>query len=162
MVYEKILVPYDGSKPSDKALEHAIQLAKSFRKDAKLVLLHIVPSISVPPGFGTVSYTLRSRKTGKTLTMKEYLKELYYEMKREAMKMLSEKKQKCESVGISTEIKILIGYPTDKIIEFANEGKVDLIVIGTTGLSGISRIKAVGSVARSVSEKSSCPVLLVR
>ena len=57
---------------------------------------------------------------------------------------------------------VTIGYPEDKIIEMTTEENVDLIVIGTTGLKGISKIKALGSVARNVSERAICPVLLVR
>lgn len=55
---------------------------------------------------------------------------------------------------------MLIGYASDKIIEFANEEQVDLIIMGTTGLKGISKLKALGSVAREVSELAKCPIML--
>ena len=51
--------------------------------------------------------------------------------------------------------------PPEKIVEFANNEKVDLIVIGNVGLSGLSKVKALGSISRSVSERASCPVLIV-
>jgi nucleotide-binding universal stress UspA family protein len=47
-------------------------------------------------------------------------------------------------------------------MEMATEENVDLIVIWTTGLKGVSKIKALGSVARNVSERAKCPVMLVR
>jgi nucleotide-binding universal stress UspA family protein len=50
---------------------------------------------------------------------------------------------------------------SDTMIEFVNNEKADLIVIGNTGLSGISKLKTLGSVSRSIAEKSSCPVLIV-
>ncbi len=50
---------------------------------------------------------------------------------------------------------------SDTILEFANKEKADLIVIGNIGLSGISKLKTLGSVSRSIAEKSSCPVLIV-
>lgn len=55
----------------------------------------------------------------------------------------------------------LNGYPPEKIIELANNEKVDLIVIGNIDLSGLSKVKALGSVSRNVSEKASCPVPIV-
>ena len=51
--------------------------------------------------------------------------------------------------------------PPEKIIDFANSEKVDLIVIGGVGLSRLSKVKALGSVSRSVSEIAGCPLLIV-
>jgi len=50
---------------------------------------------------------------------------------------------------------------SDTIIKFANKEKANLIVVGNIGLSGISKLKTLGSVSRSIAEKSSCPVLIV-
>ena len=52
---------------------------------------------------------------------------------------------------------VTYGYPSDKILEFAEKHQVNLIVIGSIGLSGFSRIKALGSVSRNVSERANCP-----
>lgn len=61
------------------------------------------------------------------------------------------------------EIYITIGSPIDKILEYTTNKKVDLIVIGSIGVTGISKFfKGLGSVSRNVSEKVSCPVLIVR
>ncbi len=80
-------------------------------------------------------------------------------MRTSTLKMLSDKKDKIEKeAGISVEIKAVIRYPTDRIIEYVRDHKIDLIVMGTTSLKGISRIKFLGSVARNVSERSECPV----
>src|SRR3989344_4694048 len=122
MKYKKILVPYDGSKFSQNALRHAMDLAKT-SKDSKLFLLHIIQEISLPPSFDYGVHI--SEKTSR-----EYIKEIYYNMKISALKMLEEK-------------------------------EIDLVVIGSKGLGGISRIMAIGSVARKVSEHSPCPVLLI-
>jgi nucleotide-binding universal stress UspA family protein len=58
--------------------------------------------------------------------------------------------------------KVVIGRTADKITEFVREHDIDLVVMGTTSLKGISKIAAIGSVARKVSETSVCPVILVR
>lgn len=69
------------------------------------------------------------------------------------------------SSRITVETVILVCDADEKIIEFANEKRVDLIVIGSRGLRGISKFfKALGlgSVSRSVSERVTCPVLIIR
>jgi nucleotide-binding universal stress UspA family protein len=66
---------------------------------------------------------------------------------------------KAEDIATSTHV--LIGSPADKIVEFANGEKIDLIVMGNTGLRGVNKIRTIGSVSRRVSEIASCPVLLV-
>ena len=58
-------------------------------------------------------------------------------------------------------VEILYGSPVEKIIEFAKKEKVDVIVMGNIGLSGFSKLKVLGSVARSVSERAEVPVMIV-
>jgi nucleotide-binding universal stress UspA family protein len=83
-------------------------------------------------------------------------------MKTKAVEMLTKKKKRYESQGISMITKVIVGgSPSDKILEFAEDEKVDLIVVGNVGLSGISRVKTLGSVSRSISERARCPVLIV-
>ncbi len=70
-----------------------------------------------------------------------------------------EKYRNIENVSLQTQV--LIGNTSDEIIKFANDEKIDLIIMGTTGLGGIKKF-VFGSVARNVSEKASCPVMLLR
>jgi nucleotide-binding universal stress UspA family protein len=56
---------------------------------------------------------------------------------------------------------VLVGRPEDKIVEFANRQNVDLIVMGSRSLKGMSRL-LMGSVSRNVSEKVKCSVMIVR
>jgi nucleotide-binding universal stress UspA family protein len=71
---------------------------------------------------------------------------------------------------LNTELSMSITYDrveckcksiSDTILKFANKEKANLIVMGNIGLSGISKLKTLGSVSRSIAEKSSCPVLIV-
>jgi nucleotide-binding universal stress UspA family protein len=78
------------------------------------------------------------------------------------LKMLGENKKKYTHIDIKIENLLLHGYPPEKIIEFANNEKVDLIAIGNIGLCGLSKVKALGSISRSVSERTGCPVLIVQ
>lgn len=77
--------------------------------------------------------------------------------------MFKEKIEKYKNIeNVSLRSQVLIGDPSDEIIKFANDEKVDLIIIGTTGLTGIKKSIAIGSVAKNVSENANCPVMLVR
>jgi nucleotide-binding universal stress UspA family protein len=158
LLFQKILVPYDGSKFSDKAIENAIGIAKMSGQNTQLILLHITPHIPIPLTFERPVYYA---KTGKSIPLTQYIEELTKEMEENASTMMDEVKKKFTDKEIKIDNVLLHGYPPEKIIEFANEQKVDLIVIGSVGLSGLSKVKALGSVSRNVSERASCPVLIV-
>ncbi|MGH9976234.1 MAG: universal stress protein, partial [Nitrososphaeraceae archaeon] len=161
----KILVPYDGSKQSDKALKKTIELTELIDKGGTRIeinVLHVVAEIYVPPTLFDRDVNVKSKITGERLTSEQYLKEFYHKMKSKAMKMLETKKSnELESPNIMIRNYVIHGYPSDKILEFAKH-QVNLIVIGSIGLTGFSRIKALGSVVRSISERANCPGMLVR
>jgi nucleotide-binding universal stress UspA family protein len=165
-VYNKILVPIDGSKPADKALDHAINLIKSVSNTNKtqLIILFVIPDLPTPLGF---EKPMRSAKTGEMISLSGYIKEMHEAMKANALKILSEKKEKYESnVSSNADIKtqVVVGNGlsiADSIIDFAKKEKVDLIVLGNVGLSGVSKVKALGSVSRAIVERSVHPVLIV-
>ena len=165
ITYNNILVPYDNSKLSDTAFDHAMTIAKmssisSSDQIVNVMLFYVTPIINMPFTIETVS--LKSKKTGETIALREYIKELHHEIKENAIKMLDRKIKKYENIdNISLKSKVIIGNPAEEIIKFANDKAIDLIVMGTTGLSGIKKF-VFGSVARNVSEKANCPVMLVR
>ena len=92
--YHKILVPYDSSKPSEIALDHAIKIAKmssiSSAADTtvNIILLHVVKEIPSPPTFGAGLF--KSKKTGDMITLEQYLKDITLEIKTDVKKMLEE------------------------------------------------------------------------
>ena len=152
----RILVPYDGSEYSNKAVRQTIEYAKSLSKDAEIILMYVVPEIHLPPSY---DYGMRISYVKST---KEYLKELYQQMKMRALEMLNRKKAEFKDAAINNvTTRVSIGNPAEQILDLASAEKVDLIVIGSLGLSGISKLKALGSTSRSVSERAKCPVLIV-
>jgi nucleotide-binding universal stress UspA family protein len=168
-----MVVPYDSSAASNKALSNAFVIAKMSEESERIskhgdvisiILLHVIPEIPVPPSFIGSPLRRLSEKTGERITIREYLKEVYQEMKASAIKMLDQKTREymINIENLKVQPKVTIGLPADKIMEMATEENVDLIVIGTTGLKGVSKIKALGSVARNVSERAKRPVMLVR
>lgn len=93
-----------------------------------------------------------------------------YELKRSNnIYLLSARKKKYESHrtrdnNFTIRVEVLVSQGNSvsyTIIKFANKEKANLIVVGNIGLSGISKLKTLGSVSRSIAEKSSCPVLVV-
>ena len=165
-MYKRILVPYDGSRPANHAVKHAFNITNMCVMHAtakEIHLLYVVQEIHVPPsynyGMRLYSYSLQEL----TKTTSGYVKEVYQDLKNKAMDMLKAKSREYlkESGDIAIKTHVLLGDPANKIIEFADSENIDLIIIGNVGLRGISRIKALGSVSRRVSEMASCPVLLV-
>jgi nucleotide-binding universal stress UspA family protein len=160
---KKILMPYDGSKSSEDAVNQAVELANNLSTRSEIILLNVVQEVVLPPMMFE-SPKFRSKITGDEISAAGLIKELSQQMKEAAIKMLNKKRQQIlEKTQNNTEVrtKVLIGYPSDKIIEYAKEENVDFIIIGNVGLSGASKFKALGSVSRNVSERASCPVVIV-
>lgn len=152
-------MPYDGSGPSKRALKHAVQMPHSVGKSSEITLLHVVEKIILPHSFSHNS--VRSPKTGELIDRDAMLKEVYHSLRQRAQTMLENAIQSVESRHLTLRAKVRYGNPSECILEFAKNYKVDLIVIGNIGLSGIAKLKALGSVSRSVSERAPCPVLIV-
>ncbi|MBI5698159.1 MAG: universal stress protein [Thaumarchaeota archaeon] len=154
MTYQKILVPFDGSKYAKKALDQAIEIAKLGNGIIYLCTIVNVGSV-LPPG--SLLGLVKSASEG-TLQ-----KRLLRSAKTEAQKMHENIVKNCKAKGVSAYSKIIIdGNIAQEILSFAKKKSVDLIVVGSQGLHGIGKLKSLGSVSRKVSEHASCPVLIVR
>ena len=154
MTYQRILVPFDGSKHSKKALSHAAQIARS---DGAIIYLCTIITAQnvVPPGalLGLVKEASRG----------ELQKRIISSAKVQAQKEHSDQIKICERLGIRAYSKITIsGNIAQEILSVAAKKSADLIVIGSQGLHGVAKLKSLGSVSRKISENASCPVLIVR
>ncbi|MFB5647613.1 MAG: universal stress protein [Candidatus Nitrosomaritimum yanchengensis] len=148
----KILVPYDGSKYSTKALTRATELAHNL--DSEIILFSVVNVGYIsPPGLLGI---IKSKKE------KESIKKWSKSVRTDTEKMLKNALKKCESKGITASYVISEGEISSKILDFATKKRISLIVIGSHGLHGIGKLKTLGSVSRRVSENAKCPVLIVR
>lgn len=88
------------------------------------------------------------------------MRDLQKDMQNKMTNRLDELRQRYDdSVRIRTLISV--GRPEDKIIECANNLHADIIVIGSRGLKGISKL-LMGSISRKVSERVNCTVMIVR
>jgi nucleotide-binding universal stress UspA family protein len=157
-MYKKILIPYDNSEPSDKALDHAVNIAQ-MSGGSELILLYVIADF---PTYHFIERPAHSITTGEKTTVSHYLKEVYELMEESANDVLDKKKEDIKkTTGLEIGTKLLTGHVSNSIIDFAAKEKVDLIVIGNVGRSGMSKIRSLGSVSRSVSERAPCPVMIV-
>src|ERR687890_832363 len=90
--YNKILVPYDTSKPSEIALEHAITIAKMSaiyaNSTINVIVVYVVHEIPVPATFGISLF--KSKQTGDMITLEQYLKDTTLEIKKDAENILED------------------------------------------------------------------------
>ncbi len=159
MIFKKILLPYDSSRFSDKALQVALDLAKLnyFRDkgmETDILLLNIIPEIHIASDVLEMS-TENQEKT----TIEHYLQDRYNEKRKEIDKILNDIKEKHKCLEANIMSRILIGDPSNKIVEVAEKGGVDLIVMGS---NTAKTIKGLGSVSRNVSERTTTSILIVR
>jgi len=158
---KKILVPYDNSRPSENALNYTIDLVKNMKEQQQEVILLQVLKTYDESLKSFLSRKVQSPKTGDTITLEEYLKDITVEMKIDTKNILEDKIKRIESNGFTLRNMVLYGNPAEEILKFSQSEKIDLIVMGNVGLKGISKINTLGSVSRNVLENSKCPVLIV-
>jgi len=133
-----ILFATDFSTASDAALPHAEALAKA--AGSKLVIVHV----QEPPlayGGGELYYGLPEPDSAAIAAMLERVKPA--------------------DPGVPFEQRLAMGNPADEIVELARAEQASLIVLGTHGRTGVSRL-LMGSVAELVVRRASCPVLVYR
>jgi nucleotide-binding universal stress UspA family protein len=145
-MYKRILVAIDGSDTSKRALREALQLAKDGK--SALRVLHVLDlvtfSTDTPSGFAAYEEALRVG----------------------GEQMLADASDMAEKAGVACETKLLEMEEhgrrvAEEIAEDAAAWRAELIVIGTHGRRGMSRL-LLGSVAESLVRIASAPVLLVR
>jgi len=144
-LFSKILVGLDGSDYSLKALAFAIDLAKKYQ--SQLVLVHVVMrqiyAIN-PPEAGVLAGTAIVR-----------------ELEADGKAILTKGEETAKAQGIPVETRLREGVPAEELLRAASDEKVDLMVLGSRGLS---QVKAffLGSVSDKVSHHAKCPTLIAR
>ena len=141
---KNILIPFDGSRYSEKAFEKALEIASKF--ESKLTAL-------------TVLHAKLEDSSGVSI---ERLSELQDEQVDEATAMLKNLEEKAKPENIQMSIKVIHNpSPADGILSYADNNNVDLIVMGSHGRTGLRKI-VLGSVASNVLGQAKCPVLITK
>ncbi|NHN61382.1 MULTISPECIES: universal stress protein [Halorussus] len=139
-MYDRILVPTDGSDQSERAFEQALDLALTY--DAELHLLNVVDVSALAGEFDAVTVVDSLEESGRQLTHRL--------------------RDRAEEAGVETvETLVREGVPYSTILDYADDNDVDLVVMGTHGRTGLDRY-LLGSVTERVVRKSDVPVLTVR
>ena len=146
-MFEKILVAIDGSEPSNHALRYAAESALKW--DAELIILTVIPQTSA----------LLYAGEGRSIV---YLDEYEKAMEDAYLRVLSKAENGVkEYPDLKYSVKLTKGHVPTKIIEFAKDENVDLIVMGSRGLSGI-KSWVLGSTSKHVVDHCTKPILIVK
>jgi nucleotide-binding universal stress UspA family protein len=140
-IFSKILIAIDGSDASMDAVDYAISLSKQY--NAEIYALHVIRAdVDLFGPHETSEYTTEMRNEGEKYMDKVRLK-------------ANEK-----NIQIKTEI-ISSTNIAGGIVDYAEENNIDLIVLGTRGLSGFKKL-LLGGVATNVVTYAHCPVMVVK
>jgi|GEM_PF-158616 len=150
----RILIPFDSTELSIKALDRACELAKN--TDSKLILLYVVDITCLCPG-KILEYI-------KDVNEFEGARDHYVDqLIQGAEEMIKEKLMQLNQKSIEARPLVRVGDPADVIINVARDEMVHTIIMGSSGsLKKLHERKGVGSVSRWVSEIANCPVVLIR
>jgi len=143
-LFQNILVPFDLSTQSTRAFKVALDIAKNY--NSKITLLTCLEGDAWQHKF------YDSRADAELLKKQKKVTEKYLEK----LESLADKNK----VTVKSQI-IKSKSVVNDIVTFAKSRKHDLIVIGSHGRTGFDKV-LLGSVANGVSQKTSCPVLIVK
>lgn len=151
MTNRRILVAVDGSKPSIDASIQAIDLAKSL--NAELIALYVV---SPDARYDFVEDTITPRLPGA-------LKDVIMIAMQRGEKHLDKVRQKAKEKNVKVKTDVVIGISSivKEIVDYAEKNRINIIVVGSRGLSGLKKM-LLGSVASGVVTYAHCPVLVAK
>lgn len=135
-----ILLGYDGSPAASRALEFAVELARRYAAQLRVL------AVFRPPEFGT------EVETG----------ELIEEGRRHCAKLLHPLRSKLAGGDVMVTFDTAVGHPSEQILLHAEKLGIDHIVVGHRGHSGLTARWLLGSVARQVIAHAQCAVTVVR
>ena len=145
---KKILVAIDGSPQSDKAAEEAVRMAVDNRSPFKSRIYALL----VLPNAPTSTYAdfVPAAPLTETEKWDELRRRIFYVI------------EKCAAENdVPLEMIVEYGEPVDKLLEFAKQEEIDVIVIGSSGKGFIQR-KLKGSISHKVATSAPCSVYIVR
>lgn len=143
-MYKRILIATDGSDKSRKAAQDAIELAKSL--GASVIALYVVNEVVIA---SAVRQLGADRKDVET------------KLSASGQKAVDSIRKMGEDAGVPVDTIVRIGVPANDVIDVSGAEKADLIVMGSHGESGASKL-LIGSVVQKVLYWATIPILVVR
>lgn len=151
---QKILVALDGSEPSERALEYAVEFAE--RWGAELTLLAVIPRVMLPvfpdEGFGATPIAA-AKDFGQ---YQKRMRTIYQNVLTEA-----ETDLRRDHPEVKVVTRLEEGRPSSTIVGVAEEDDFDIIVMGSRGIGGITGW-ILGSTSRRVVDSCTKPILIVK
>lgn len=139
---KRILIPYDFSETAALSLEHAVFMAKLLKAD--IYLLHILESVSFTSAFGAAFGNVDKKLESESNTkLDEIGKQIHM------------------NNGITVKSITEVGRIYRKIVDVAKRENIDIIIMGTHGVSGYKKFN-VGTNTSKVVEEAACPVISVQ
>ena len=146
MGFQHIAVATDFSAGADLAFDTALALARQHQ--ARLEVVHVIPPLITPtPLLDDMMVTEVSLRLSENLDQAA------------RQEMQSRFLDRCQ--GLEARAMVLEGDPARELLRFCDEEGVDLLVVGSTGLTGLSGV-LFGSVAAKVVRRATCSVMVVR
>jgi len=144
MPIKKIVCCTDFSRNAEKAFVEALEMAEKY--SAKLFVLHVLPPAINPLVTDTEWVVPAEPEKSLILTIEERMQKEYG-----------------ARVGDKTDFELVVrdGHVSTEILRFVDENAIDLVVMGSYGLSGAGLV-FFGSVAKRVAHKAPCSVMIVR
>jgi nucleotide-binding universal stress UspA family protein len=131
-MFERVMVPTDGSEFAARSEDIAIEIAKKF--NSTLVIVHVIDDKLIYP---------------------------FEVLEDEGKSILKKVREKAEKEELTIEEVLLVGSPTHDMEKIVKKTESDLVVIGTHGKTGLEKL-ILGSVAESALKTVKAPVLLVK
>lgn len=147
-MYERILIPTDGSEVAEVAVDHALDLAEKY--DAEIHALYVVDTDAVAYGLGTEQVDRLRQGNFQGMT----------ELREAAEAATGSVRDQAEARGLSVVDHYSGGRPHDMIATYAEDNDIDLVVMGSHGRSGVRRA-LLGSVTERTLRSTHVPVLVV-
>lgn len=149
-MYERILVPTDGSEQSVRATDHALEIARQF--DSAVHAIHVVDDQGAGRAAEAVSEL--SPNSPERREMEERRESAGNELTDAVV-------ERAREAGLDAHGEVLHGEPADQITEYAKVNGIDLVVLGARGRSAVGKF-LLGSVAGKVARHATTPVMLIR
>lgn len=149
-MYQKMLVPLDGSKLAECVLPHVEKLAKGCNVK-EVILFRICEPLSIPSDY----------PASLPASWEEHVDQMTTYAQQQCSLYLGDVEKQLKDLGLNVRTESCLGKAADEIVDYASKNEVDLIVMASHGRSGVSRWTH-GNVADRVFRSTCVPILMVK
>ena len=152
--FKKIMMATDGSACSRMAIEKGIEFASL--SGGTVYAVYVVPTVHLFSMDRNYSYSVDMNPYWDSMS-----ENMYKSLKIDGEHAVNEIKEMGERIRVNVETILLEGNPSEELIRYAEEEKMDIVIMGTLGKTGLDKF-LLGSVAGNLVRHSKVPVMVVR